>query len=103
MENNKYALNIYPRAQADLEDIFQYISEELCNPSAAVAYHVFRHTFTCWLCENASKGSPIETVKYIQSILGHADASVTLNIYAACREKKRTENHELLKRIAEAD
>ncbi|MCD7750275.1 MAG: type II toxin-antitoxin system RelE/ParE family toxin [Clostridiales bacterium] len=37
MENNKYALNIYPRAQADLEDIFRYISEELCNPSAAAA------------------------------------------------------------------
>jgi len=37
MENNKYALNIYPRAQSDLEDIFRYISEELCNPSAAAA------------------------------------------------------------------
>ncbi|MCD8045406.1 MAG: type II toxin-antitoxin system RelE/ParE family toxin [Clostridiales bacterium] len=37
MENNKYALNIYPQAQADLEDIFRYISEELCNPDAAVA------------------------------------------------------------------
>ncbi|MCC8102075.1 MAG: type II toxin-antitoxin system RelE/ParE family toxin [Clostridiales bacterium] len=37
MENNNYALNIYPRAQADLEDIFRYISEELCNPSAAAA------------------------------------------------------------------
>ncbi len=37
MENNKYTLNIYPRAQADLEDIFRYISEELCNPGAAAA------------------------------------------------------------------
>ncbi len=38
MENNKYILNIYPRAQADLEDIFRYISEDLYNnPSAAVA------------------------------------------------------------------
>ncbi len=37
MENNKYALKIYPRAQADLEDILRYISESLCNPGAAVA------------------------------------------------------------------
>lgn len=36
MGNNKYALNIYPRAQADMDDIFRYISEELCNPDAAV-------------------------------------------------------------------
>ncbi len=35
METSKYTLNIYPRAQADLEDIFRYISEELCNPNAA--------------------------------------------------------------------
>lgn len=33
--NSKYLLNIYPRAQADLEDIFRYISEELSNPTAA--------------------------------------------------------------------
>ncbi|MCD7893718.1 MAG: type II toxin-antitoxin system RelE/ParE family toxin [Erysipelotrichaceae bacterium] len=37
MENNKYTLNIYPRAQADLENIFRYISEELYKPSAASA------------------------------------------------------------------
>ncbi|MCD7770284.1 MAG: type II toxin-antitoxin system RelE/ParE family toxin [Oscillospiraceae bacterium] len=37
MESNKYALNIYPRAQADLEDILRYISEKLCNPGAAAA------------------------------------------------------------------
>ncbi len=37
MENNssKYLLNIYPRAQTDLEDIFRYISLELGNPAAA--------------------------------------------------------------------
>ncbi|MCD7807948.1 MAG: type II toxin-antitoxin system RelE/ParE family toxin [Erysipelotrichaceae bacterium] len=36
MEDNKYSINIYPRAQSDLEDIFRYISDELCNPSAAI-------------------------------------------------------------------
>ncbi len=37
MEDNKYILNIYPRAQADLESIFRYISEELFNPDAAAS------------------------------------------------------------------
>ncbi len=32
---SKYLLHIYPRAQADMDDIFRYISEEMCNPSAA--------------------------------------------------------------------
>ena len=35
MENKPYILNVYPRAQADMEDIFRYIAEELCNPDAA--------------------------------------------------------------------
>ncbi|MCD7744109.1 MAG: type II toxin-antitoxin system RelE/ParE family toxin [Lachnospiraceae bacterium] len=37
MGNNTYTLNIYPLARADMEDIFRYISEELCNPDAALA------------------------------------------------------------------
>ncbi len=37
MVNKEYTLNIYPRAQADFEDIFQYISEKLCNSTAAVS------------------------------------------------------------------
>lgn len=33
---NKLKLQIFPAAQADMEGIFQYISSELKNPSAAV-------------------------------------------------------------------
>ena len=33
---SKYQLNIFPMAQADMEQIFQYIALELCNPTAAL-------------------------------------------------------------------
>lgn len=36
MENNKYQLKIYPLARLDMEQIFNYIAVELCNPTAAI-------------------------------------------------------------------
>lgn len=33
---NSYPLKIFPLAQADLQSIFSYISEELKNPNAAI-------------------------------------------------------------------
>lgn len=36
MQNNKLQLVIFPLAQADLEQIFDYIAVELCNPTAAI-------------------------------------------------------------------
>lgn len=36
MENNKYQLKIFPMAQLDMEQIFDYIAVELCNPTAAI-------------------------------------------------------------------
>ena len=33
---NKLKLLIYPAAQEDMEQIFSYISEKLCNPTAAI-------------------------------------------------------------------
>ena len=36
MENNKYQLKIFPMAQFDMEQIFDYIAVELCNPTAAI-------------------------------------------------------------------
>lgn len=36
MENNQYQLKIFPFAQLDMEQIFDYISVELCNPTAAI-------------------------------------------------------------------
>lgn len=36
MEKNKYQLKIFPLARRDMEQIFDYIAVELCNPSAAI-------------------------------------------------------------------
>lgn len=33
---NSYCLKIYPKAQKDLDDIFNYIYNELCNPTATL-------------------------------------------------------------------
>lgn len=38
--------------------------------------HTLRHTFTTRLCESGIN------IKVIQSVLGHADISTTLDIYA---------------------
>lgn len=36
MENKKYQLKIFPKAKLDMEQIFDYIAVELCNPTAAI-------------------------------------------------------------------
>ena len=36
MANNKYELKIFPLAKQDMEQIFEYIAVELCNPTAAI-------------------------------------------------------------------
>ncbi len=36
MENKKYQLRIFPLARLDMEQIFDYIAVELCNPTAAI-------------------------------------------------------------------
>ncbi len=33
---NKYTLQIFPLAQLDMEQIFEYIAVKLCNPTAAI-------------------------------------------------------------------
>ncbi len=38
--------------------------------------HIFRHTFASRLCENE------DNIKVIQEIMGHADVTTTMNIYA---------------------
>lgn len=38
--------------------------------------HIFRHTFASRICENETN------IKVIQQIMGHADVSTTMNIYA---------------------
>ena len=49
-------------------------------------YYILRHTFTTRLCEAGVN------VKIIQDVLGHADISTTMNIYAdATKEMKDKE------------
>lgn len=47
--------------------------------------HHLRHTFCTRFCENESN------VKIIQSVMGHAEISTTLNIYADATEDKKKE------------
>lgn len=42
--------------------------------------HIFRHTFASRFCENETN------VKVIQEVMGHADVSTTMNIYAEVNE-----------------
>lgn len=47
--------------------------------------HHLRHTFCTRLCENESN------IKEIQSIMGHADYSTTMDIYAECTMERQQE------------
>ena len=62
--------------------------------------HTFRHSFCCWLCENVSGENTMDDIKYIQSIMGHKDASTTLNIYSELRKGNAAGKHEALKKKA---
>ena len=54
--------------------------------------HHLRHTFCTRFCENETN------VKVIQAVMGHADISTTLNIYAEATEKAKQESFENLAR-----
>ena len=45
--------------------------------------HIFRHTFCTRLCENETN------IKVIQEIMGHANISITMDIYAKATEEKK--------------
>ena len=47
--------------------------------------HNLRHTFCTRLCENESN------LKVIQSVMGHADITTTMDIYAECTAEKKQE------------
>lgn len=47
--------------------------------------HHFRHTFCTRLCENETN------IKFIQTVMGHADFSTSMDIYAEVTEKKKQE------------
>ena len=47
--------------------------------------HNLRHTFCTRLCENESN------LKVIQSVMGHAHITTTMDIYAECTAEKKQE------------
>ena len=55
--------------------------------------HIFRHTFASRFCENETN------IKVIQEVMGHADVSTTMNIYAEVnQEVSRTSIENLAKK-----
>lgn len=52
--------------------------------------HIFRHTFASRICENETN------VKIIQQLIGHADVSTTMNIYAEVNAESTRESIENL-------
>lgn len=52
--------------------------------------HIFRHTFASRFCENETN------IKVIQEVMGHADVSTTMNIYAEVNKEVTRESLEKL-------
>lgn len=50
--------------------------------------HHLRHTFCTRLCENETN------LKVIMSIMGHADISTTMDIYAECTQEKKARSND---------
>ncbi len=63
-----------------------------------ISCHHLRHTFCSRLCENETN------LKVIQDIMGHANISTTMNLYAEVNEKKKSEHmHQLEGKIFGTD
>lgn len=90
--------------QVTMEHLLQRIIKEYNRQSAVkiqATPHTFRHSFCCWLCENVTGENSMDDVKYIQSIMGHIDASTTLNIYSELRKDNAKDKHAALKMKAQ--
>lgn len=88
----------YSSIDYKLKCIIRRYNDEHKEKMPDISCHTFRHSFCCWLCENIEGVNAADDIKYIQSILGHADASTTLNIYSELRKGNQTGKHEALKK-----
>ncbi len=95
--------NLIPQVTMEhlLKRIVNEYNKTTGNNLSNVTPHTFRHSFCCWLCENVAGENSMDDVKYIQSIMGHADASTTLNIYSELRKGNAKSQHEALKAKAQ--
>ena len=100
--NTKKTLDLYAAytlilsSQGGVSDVIEYESPStvgiMCRTASRKVeglegfhFHQLRHTFTSNLLSNGA------APKDVQELLGHADVSTTMNIYAhATREAKRT-------------
>ena len=95
--------NLIPRTTMEhlLKKIVKEYNKSTGENLIDITPHTFRHSFCCWLCENVSGENSMDDVKYIQSIMGHADARTTLNIYSELRKGNAKSKHEALKAKAQ--
>lgn len=98
--NSKGKVYDYSSIDYKLKCIVRKYNKENEKKLPDISCHTFRHNFCCWLCENIEGMNAAEDIKYIQSIMGHSDASTTLNIYSECRKNMQTNKHEALKKRA---
>ena len=81
-----------PHHPCEINRVMKKIIEAYNDGSAAqirpFSVHSFRHTFATNLCMNESN------LKLIQSVMGHSNINITMNVYAECRQEE-------LKRMAE--
>ena len=78
IESARNAYNTEEIEKAEKED-----REPLIIPHFSA--HYLRHTFCTRLCENESN------LKVIQSIMGHADITTTMDVYAEATQEKKQE------------
>lgn len=91
--------NLTPQVTMEhlLKRIVKDYNQTTDDPIGDITPHTFRHSFCCWLCENVSGENSMDDIKYIQSIMGHADAGTTLNIYSELRKSNAKDKHAALK------
>ena len=60
-----------------------------------ISMHNFRHTFATNLCMNESN------LKVIQTIMGHSDINMTMNVYAECKKNRLQDVVDRLDKVME--
>lgn len=90
---NEYGIPFnYNAINTELNCIIKKMNEDGI-PIKHISMHSFRHTFTTRCIENGM------TPKVLQTILGHADVSLTMNLYTHCQDKQKQKEMMVLENI----